>query len=609
VFGLDSERDSFQYQGSIYHFVDKFPCKPAKLRPNTKPNFAVFNNADPPLDTSPSPFVPSAWDTLLLKYPGDLRILLAGILRHGCRFSTENLRHQLHLCDNLVSAKEDPEAIDSQLQIDLRAGSAIEVQLKCPLFLSPIGLVPKHNMHGLVDGWRRIHHLSYPHGASVNDSITEEEATMSLLTVFEVFQLVADAGRFCVIMKKDIKNAFRNIPVSVVVQWLLGFTWGGKYYTECCLPFGLRSAPFLFNLFAEAFHWILESHLSWTLGHYLDDFIRVIARSRATPKDLAAAHQDYIWLTDLLGVPRNDKKDSTGTSGIVLGIRIDSVTMQASLPPDKLRKAHDATALALAKDSLTFKEAESLAGFLVFCTKVVPLGRSFLHALWSFCSTFTHKSHSRRLTKRLREELQWWRDLLPTHHGIILLDPSQRQTFHLYTDACEEGYGGFYFNPLDVPGGAKQPKAHPWQSNSSRVACKNNRLPSWEAHAHSVAQNHSFAERVNRKDRRIKTHINILEVQAILIAFQKWSNHWSKQRIIVFTDSSTALSGLTKLSLHGKANKPLREILQIAASLDITFEAHHIPGANNTLADALSRLHIEIIADLCPHWQYPYRSP
>src|SRR3979409_380539 len=49
-------------------------------------------------------------------------------------------------------------------------------------------------------------------------------------------------------------------PVAKLQQWLLGFQVGGKYYQETCLPFGLSTSPFLFNIFSEAFHWILESN-------------------------------------------------------------------------------------------------------------------------------------------------------------------------------------------------------------------------------------------------------------------------------------------------------------------------------------------------------------
>src|ERR1700712_2930601 len=44
-----------------------------------------------------------------------------------------------------------------------------------------------------------------------------------------------------------------------------------------------------------------------------------------------------------------------------------------------------------------------------------------------------------------------------------------------------------------------------------------------------------------------------------------------------------------------------------SAKHDVFITAHWIPGGTNCLADALSRQNIEQIANLCPHWQSPYR--
>lgn len=38
------------------------------------------------------------------------------------------------------------------------------------------------------------------------------------------------------------------------------------------LAFGLKTAPYIFNLFAEALHWIIQRHIPAALRHYLDDF-------------------------------------------------------------------------------------------------------------------------------------------------------------------------------------------------------------------------------------------------------------------------------------------------------------------------------------------------
>ena len=77
------------------------------------------------------------------------------------------------------------------------------------------------------------------------------------------------------ILKRDVKDASRNVPVAPQHEWLLGFKWRNKHYKETCLSFGLSTAPFIFNLFGEGLHWILVSYLRWILVHYLDDFIAI----------------------------------------------------------------------------------------------------------------------------------------------------------------------------------------------------------------------------------------------------------------------------------------------------------------------------------------------
>lgn len=54
-------------------------------------------------------------------------------------------------------------------------------------------------------------------------------------------------------------------------------------------------------------------------------------------------HKGYKDLTNCLGIPHNDAKDSTGTVYSVLGIEIDTDTFEACLPVDKVKRAITAT--------------------------------------------------------------------------------------------------------------------------------------------------------------------------------------------------------------------------------------------------------------------------
>lgn len=274
----------------------------------------------------------------------------------------------------------------------------------------------------------------------------------------------------------------------------MGFQWDGQYYKETCLPFGLSTAPFLFNLFAEAFHWIIETYLHWKrLRHYLDDFISVLEASTATSERIGSTHKDYKDLTDCLGIPRNDAKDSTGTVCPVLGIEVDTNTFEARLPIDKLSRAIASTHSALTQHSLSLHDAQSLSGFLSFCSQAVRLGRVFMRRLWDFVASYPpHCSQStrRKLPAGVVEDLNWWNSLLPNFNGILYFE-EDREAVQLYTDASLQGLGGFYF-----------------EGDSTHWACATS----------DIQQEHAFTTIIHDSDRQ---HINVHEVQAILMAFQR----------------------------------------------------------------------------------------
>src|SRR3954449_4135450 len=51
----------------------------------------------------------------------------------------------------------------------------------------------------------------------------------------------------------------------------------GSWWFDKFLPFGLRTAPFIFDLFASGLQWILENKYGWNdLFHYLDDFLAIL---------------------------------------------------------------------------------------------------------------------------------------------------------------------------------------------------------------------------------------------------------------------------------------------------------------------------------------------
>ena len=59
-------------------------------------------------------------------------------------------------------------------------------------------------------------------------------------------------------VKVDIESAYRLIPVHNQDRALLGLAWEGATFVHLMLPFGLCSAPKIFNAVADAIQWCIH---------------------------------------------------------------------------------------------------------------------------------------------------------------------------------------------------------------------------------------------------------------------------------------------------------------------------------------------------------------
>ena len=108
---------------------------------------------------------------------------------------------------NLLSSHEHPEAVDSKLLKELAAHRLAGPFVQPPFSLfqiSPLGVVPKK-----VPGeYRLIHHLSYPSGDSINDSISQQNSSVAYSRVDDAVILIKNIGHGSFLAKTDIKMHF-----------------------------------------------------------------------------------------------------------------------------------------------------------------------------------------------------------------------------------------------------------------------------------------------------------------------------------------------------------------------------------------------------------------
>ena len=243
-----------------------------------------------------------------------------------------------------------------------------------PVFnISPVRCVPKKN--GKV---RVIHNLSHPfHSAnSINANI--REGVYSCSSWGDAAAAVRRFGKGCWLVKMDIGAAFKQVPVRPNDWHLLGFKWRGHYYYERVLPFGLRSSPRLWEMFAAAMHHFIAVDLVDSHGavviHYVDDFLFIAKSKQQAQAMLDGARR----LARELGIPwADDKTEGPSTCLTFLGVEINTLTMQARLPDTKLLELRQLITAWLGKKSASLNELESLIGKLGFACCVAKAARPF----------------------------------------------------------------------------------------------------------------------------------------------------------------------------------------------------------------------------------------
>lgn len=123
------------------------------------------------------------------------------------------------LSNNLAPTLLDSHIITEKIKDNLSSGYVIYTT-KSYLFISSfLGLILKIN-----NNFCYIPHFSHAQGFSVNKFLSKKTSNLQYISFKKVIDIVLQASRHCITTKKDIKNAFCNIPIAFHIQWLFGFT-------------------------------------------------------------------------------------------------------------------------------------------------------------------------------------------------------------------------------------------------------------------------------------------------------------------------------------------------------------------------------------------------
>ena len=400
--------------------------------------------------------------------------------------------------------------------------------------------------------------LSWPKGISVNDGVGKNKYLGSYFTLRypsldHITQVLSELGPQALIYKIDKSRAFRQLRIDPGDLDLLGIKHK-DYYIDGTLPFGFRLGSVFFQRCLDAIRFIMKQHGFNNLFNYIDDLIYV-----GLPHEI---HKSFKFLQEVLldlGLEISSSKLVPPTkSAVCLGILVDVMNKNTSIPTEKLSQIIETCFAWSTKTYCSKRDLQSLLGSLLYITKCVKPARYFLNRML----TLLRENSAQRkiiLNQPFFSDLNWFCTFLYSYNGSIYYD-TRNIDAQVHLDACLTGLGGAY--------------------NSMVYALP---IP---------------------KDYQGYTIVHF-EILNIVVACKIWADFWQDKKVQIFCDNMAVVEVLTirRAPVHTLA-VCARNVVLLSSLYNIHLTFSHIAGKQNVLADLLLRWEPNqwaALQELCPN--------
>ena len=444
-------------------------------------------------------------------------------------------------------------------EIDRGCISIVDTAPKCT---HDIFCVPKEG-----GGGRSIVDCSKPMDTSVNNYVDEVAVRFSYNSVDSVAE-VMEAGDY--LSTIDIKDAYRAVSIHPRDRDRQGLHWNFEpgvdsdctYMKDNRLCMGLASSPYVFSKISDLIVRCAIREGVARAVNYLDDFCIISrgydesCRDQGTVIAILRRFGFYISF---------GKIASPSTCTRFLGINIDSVALEMSLPVDKLNKLVQALEDTRDRKKLTRRDLERLGGYLAHCSKVVKGGRTFCRRIYDAMSTLREPHFRVRIDSGFREDIHWWYHFASRFNGKAKILGRFAAHLATYSDASNWGFGASH--------------GHGWVAGSFHEA--DDKTLGRELGHHHLAPDPICEQ----------AHINVREMWAAYSAALTWGHLWADTAVVMVTDSTTVRAALNS----GRSKSKdimffLRRMFWIACENNFEFSSVYIKSNDNIVCDALSRL-------------------
>lgn len=349
----------------------------------------------------------------------------------------------------------------------------------------------------------------------------------------------------------DLKDAYLHVPIHADYHKYLRFAYRDalgnlQVFQWVVLPFGHTSSPRVFTKILVPVVRYVHSQ-----GHRLNPYIDDLLGASATYPDAQAGGHLIVHTLLALGFLINMTKSKLEPSQdlVHLGARIQTLLGIVSVPREKAVKIMGHAQTLLTKSHVQAREFLSFIGSLTACQEMVQWCMYHIRPLSQFLAHHyvPHRDSLSKLIpldKSLQECLTFWSNLNHVTQGRRFLWPDRIHV--ITTDSSQEAYGAWFQD----------------QTLSGRW------VGTWQ-----------------------QAHINLKEMQVVLLALQAFHEMITPGHVLIQSDNATVVAYLCHQGgMHSHSlDRITRRIVRWCQTKEVTLSAVHVAGADNCLADALSR--------------------
>lgn len=417
---------------------------------------------------------------------------------------------------------------------------------------------------------------------SLNSYISSEDAHIRLDSMRDFGQSLV---RFCRkhgrgprrLWKTDVSQAYRRLPMHFLWQIKHVLKIGEDFHVDRCNNFGGRASPKIWVLFMGLVIWIVvkiyEIH---DIFLYIDDTwgfddaenlqLYVPYQKLYPPKQVK-----LLLLFDALGIPHEEPKQLWGTPELVIiGFLVNVENLTITMPLEARRDLVSALRVFVKPDSRSrsLREWQRMLGWCNWALNSFSLLRPALQSSYEKLRGKIHPHGGIYLNKPTIQDLLWFADMVEALDGVHILEAMEWEESEADAVAfCDSRLRALGF--WDVGGGliggevrhdgffAYTPKATP------------------------------------------SMFIYYYEAVAVLAALD-WYSKWEVPpcHLLIFSDSFNVVDLFNSLSGDGPYNDILKMAVEILMETGISLRVLHVPGVENTEADAISRENLPLAAQL-----------